>query len=92
MILKPLTLNNLLVAREWRNELMAAWRTPFMLTEEMQEDFYRNVICDRRSNLRYWAFWDEMTSHPDLGFIGFGGIENIVWENRTGEISLLVDP
>ena len=104
MILKALTLENLETARLWRNGLMAAWRTPFMLTKEMQEDFYRNVICNRQSNLRYWGFWvteeykgyddksySEVTTEYDA-FVGFGGIENIHLENRTGEISILIGP
>ena len=101
MILKVLTLENLETARQWRNGLMAAWRTPFMLTKEMQEDFYRNVICNRQSNLRYWGFHVEDAScigfplPMNMGlntFIGFGGIENIHLENRTGEISILIGP
>ena len=87
MILKALTLNNLETARQWRNQLMVAWRTPFMLTDKMQEDFYYNVICDRRSNLRYWAFY-----YDYISYLGFGGIENIIWENHTGEISIIIDP
>jgi len=95
MILKALTLENLETARQWRNGLMAAWRTPFMLTKEMQEDFYRNVICNRQSNLRYWGFHiAEMEQGPCMvdRFVGFGGIENIHLENRTGEISILIGP
>ena len=109
MTLKPLTLENLETARLWRNELMAAWRTPYMLTREMQEDYYLNTICNRDSNLRYWGFWidddknprvfpDPMKRENDVSrfyddiFIGYGGIENIHLENRTGEISILIGP
>ena len=106
MILKALTLENLETARLWRNGLMAAWRTPYMLTKEMQEDFYRNVICNRQSNLRYWGFWVHKTPPTENGmlgdshfsfstdgwFVGYGGIENIHLENRTGEISILIGP
>lgn len=31
------------------------YRTPFLLTEEMQKEFYNNVICNRNSNNRYFA-------------------------------------
>ena len=89
MTLKPLTLENLETARLWRNELMAAWRTPYMLTQEMQEDFYLNTICNRDSKLRYWGFWVDSGWNRDSGewsadtfdFIGYGGIENIHLEN-----------
>ena len=103
MILKALTLSDLQTARLWRNQLMAAWRTPYMLTEKMQQEFYENVISDRRANMRYWGFHaDEPVKRQitvgcnsvEYGdtFIGYGGIENITWETRTGEISLLIDP
>ena len=103
MILKALTLSDLLTARLWRNQLMAAWRTPYMLTEKMQQEFYENVISDRRANLRYWGFHvdkpvrREIAIHNNLveygdTFVGYGGIENICWEARTGEISILIDP
>ena len=105
MILKALTLSDLQTAREWRNQLMPAWRTPYMLTEKMQQEFYENVISDRRANLRYWGFHEKelyirTDRHQDEGdceteryeFVGYGGIENICWESRTGEISLLIDP
>jgi hypothetical protein len=77
---------------------MGTLRTPFMLTKEMQEDYYRNVICNRESRTRYWAFRDAPAQYNDLGMpcknwlLGYGGIENIEWENRRGEISVLIDP
>jgi len=82
--------------RLWRNEIPETLRTPFLLTKEMQEDFYENV-CKRESSDRYWAIIrtidDEIKEVvPETGFIGMGGIENIQWENRLGEISLIIDP
>jgi len=73
--------------REWRNQSMESLRTPYELTWEMQEDFYRNVICNPDSKHRYWA----LVIEPDK-LVGIGGITNIIWENRIGEISLLIDP
>ncbi len=72
--------------RLWRNELPESLRTPYGLTEDMQEDFYKNTICNRNSPNRYWALIDEGV------FIGMGGITNIQWENRLGEISLIINP
>jgi RimJ/RimL family protein N-acetyltransferase len=51
----------------------------------MQEQFYREVICDRDSPHRYWILEDDTIE-------GMGGITNIQWENRLGEISLLIRP
>jgi len=72
--------------RLWRNEVPEALRTPYMLTEEQQEGFYDNVICDRNAKAKYWGVWEENK------FIGMTGIENIEWENRRGEISLILSP
>lgn len=72
--------------RQWRNKNLEALRTPYMLTKEMQESFYENVVCNRNSNSRYWGIYSKKE------FIGMVGIENIQWENRIGEISLIISP
>jgi RimJ/RimL family protein N-acetyltransferase len=72
--------------REWRLEVPESLRTTFPLTEECQEEFYRNVVCDRKSEHRYFALC------ADSQFAGMGGITGIQWENRLGEISLILDP
>jgi RimJ/RimL family protein N-acetyltransferase len=77
--------------RKWRNESLGALRTSFPLTKEQQEDWYRNEICNRNSRTRFWAIEEEVPI-PYQGLCGYGGIENIQWENRIGEISLLVAP
>lgn len=88
--LSALTLDNALTVLPWRNAAMETLRTPMMLTREQQEEWYRDVICDRRSSTRYWALWAQMGLYSM--FVGYGGIENIEWENRRGEISLLIGP
>jgi RimJ/RimL family protein N-acetyltransferase len=57
-----------------------------MLTETMQENFYINEICNRKSDHRFWAVLD------DLVFIGMVGLVNISLENRNAEISIVIDP
>lgn len=83
--LRPLTADNMQMVRDWRNEIPETLRTPFPLTEEQQAQYYRDVICDRRGTTRYWGFWTD-------AFVGYGGIENTQWENRIGEISILIAP
>ena len=73
-------------SKKWRNECLESMRTSYPLTEEMQDDFYDAVVCNRDSRHRYWGLW-----HDDK-FVGCGGITNIQWENRIGEISLIIDP
>ena len=91
MTLKPLTLENMETVRKWRHEYRETLRTPYMLTEEMQADYYKNVICNRDSNTRYWGLWEMSARHVDT-LIGYGGLENISWENGNAEISLLIGP
>lgn len=85
MKLAPLTRGDCEQVRRWRNEALFSLRTPYYLTKEMQEDFYKNVVCNRNSSHRYWAI-----TNPKL--IGIGGLTNIGWENRIAEISLIIDP
>jgi RimJ/RimL family protein N-acetyltransferase len=85
MKLKPPTKENLELVRQWRNECMETLRTPYMLTEQQQEDFY-DSLCSRTSPHRYYELWS------DGRFVGLGGITYIQWENRCGEISLILAP
>lgn len=72
--------------RKWRSECLETLRTPYFLTQEMQQKFYDEVICNRNSPHRFWSIED------NFALIGFGGITNIQWENRIGEISLIINP
>jgi RimJ/RimL family protein N-acetyltransferase len=94
--------------RIWRNSCLESLRTPYLLTNEQQFDFFKNVICNREAKARYWGIWKTVNMvvaqyRPDgvvhnardedvYSLIGMAGIENIEWENRRGEISLIIDP
>lgn len=109
MELRPLTSENMETVRVWRHGVPESLRTTQMLTAEMQQQYYRDVICNRDSGTRYWGLWEpfvtplyrENTAYlngetgeytESVSFIGYGGIENISWENGNGEISLLLGP
>ena len=100
MNLRALELDDMEYIRQWRNQCLDTLRTPFPLTKEQQEDWYRNEICNRQSRSRFWAIMapseyrdTQFISHPDPhDLVGYGGIENIQWENSIGEISLLINP
>jgi RimJ/RimL family protein N-acetyltransferase len=155
MKLKELTLENCEQVRQWRNECLEVLRTPFLLTEEMQQRFYEETISNRNARARYWGVWGTKTfdnaaiiaqmkannaawqngsaeerirltnENLRLGFsmgwtrdssgvwykpedtmadaeyvpnvnldtfIGMVGLENIEWENRRAEISIILDP
>jgi RimJ/RimL family protein N-acetyltransferase len=84
-MLRALALEDMEHIRKWRNDSLATLRTPYPLTKEQQEAWYRDEICNRNSRSRFYGIED------DSGIlIGYGGIENIQWENRIGEISLLI--
>ena len=40
MTLEPLTLEDMETIRHWRHEIKETLRTPYVLTKEMQEDYY----------------------------------------------------
>jgi RimJ/RimL family protein N-acetyltransferase len=86
LLMKVLSMEDAEVVREWRNTVSETLRTPHPLSFEQQQQYYKDVICDRRSTTRYFGFWDDET------FIGYGGIENIIFEYGIGEISLIVNP
>lgn len=104
MKLKELSLNDCEQVRQWRNENLAMLRTPFMLTGEMQAEFYHNVICNRNANARYWAVVDDENQtinklsnglpapEQNTKLIGMIGLENISWENRNAEVSIILNP
>jgi RimJ/RimL family protein N-acetyltransferase len=103
MQLTCLTKENCEQVRQWRNLNLAIWRTPYLITKEMQEDFYNNIVCDRKSEHRYWAVWEEFPTVKTLPsgleiivneniFIGQVGLCSISLENRNAEISMVINP
>lgn len=86
-MLRALELSDMEHIRKWRNESLSMLRTPFPLTKEQQEDWYRNEICNRNSRSRFFAIEDGFCH-----LVGYGGLENIQWENGIAELSLLIDP
>jgi RimJ/RimL family protein N-acetyltransferase len=114
MKLKELSMQDCEQVRIWRNECLESLRTPFPLTKEMQEQFYREVVCNRDARARYWGIWVykggcnlgvdfteceacaidgcSIKEKENLILIGMVGLENIEWENRRGEISIILGP
>jgi hypothetical protein len=86
MTYKEVTYNDLELIREWRNSQLSMLRTPYILTEEMQREFYKDKICNRNSNCRFFS----VIHGVDL--VGMVGLENIQFENRLAEISLVTNP
>lgn len=78
--------NDLDLIREWRNSQLSMLRTPYLLTVDMQVDFYKEKICNRNSNCRFFSI------EHGVDLVGMVGLENIQFENRLAEISLVTDP
>ena len=67
----------------WRNEDRGSLRTPTMSDPVSQSNWFFNLDTNVH---RYWGFVGEG------GFVAFGGLTFISPENRSAEISLIVDP
>ena len=99
MILDTLTLEDCELVRRWRNQCLETLRTPYGLSKEQQAGFYHDQTFNKYF-ARYWAVREEIkTVHPDVDsdlhgteLVGMGGLQNIEWENRRAEISLIIDP
>lgn len=99
MKLQSLNLEECQQVRLWRNAALETLRTPYPLTAQMQEDFFRDVVNNRNSPHRYWSI--VLSSEvPITGIIttnfntlvGMAGLTFIEWENRQAEISLIINP
>ncbi len=86
MKLRELLKEDCEILRLWRNESLSSLRTPYLITEGMQDDFYKNIISNRDSKIRYWGVCDNNE------LVAVVGLVPIQWENSIGEISLIVDP
>ena len=85
--LQPLTLYDADVVRKWRNGCRETLRDPDMLTDLMQDDYYRNVVCNRDSKARLYA----VKAREDE-LLGMVGLHNISLHNGNAEISLIISP
>ena len=83
MELKAPTRQDVERVRHWRNAALETLRTPYLISEDMQSNFY-DSLQNRESRNRYWSIYD----NDEL--IGFGGLTGIEWENGLAEISLIM--
>lgn len=86
MELRCLRESDALAVLPWRAKVPETLRTVRAVTPDEQRDWYFEQIGNRESHTRYWGL------HEDGKFVGYGGIEHIEWENRRGELSVLIDP
>lgn len=60
MKLTTLTREQCQQVRIWRNDEPQFLRTPYLLTKEMQDEFYDEVVCNRDSKHRYFGIMDDI--------------------------------
>ena len=86
------TIKDMFHVVRWRNQTLYALRTPYMINFDMQKDYYQSHVVHGQSRHRLFSFTmldkNEGVSRP----VAFGGLQDIQWENRLAEISLIVDP
>jgi RimJ/RimL family protein N-acetyltransferase len=81
------TYDDLYRVGEWRNRARPTLRTPTMTQPQNQEQWYKSLDPNQH---RYWGMYPWVEARE--GLVAFGGLTNISWENRSAEISLIVDP
>ena len=85
--LAPLNVLDVEEIRRWRNLDISPLRTSFPLTDQMQQEFYRNTVCNRQATSRHWRL-----ENDEGALVGMGGFNPIQWENGLGEITLIMHP
>ena len=92
MELTVLTKQDAELVRQWRNLNLAIWRTPYLLGESMQADWYEKDVCNRDSKNRWWAVRHEISEITDSEFIGMVGLVGTSLENRNAEFTIIINP
>lgn len=85
----PLRHEDIFKIMKWRNDQIHILRQDHILTEEQQENYYRNVIVPSFSQEKPKQI---LFSYLENGkCVGYGGIVHIDWESRRGEVSFLME-
>ncbi len=94
MKLRAIEKKDLDLIRNARNEDISFLRTPYFITEDMQDEWYRSIISNRNYNGRFYAFSPSGVTPLEIygDIFGYGAINPIQWENRIGEIGLMILP
>jgi len=85
----PLSRSTAIDMLTWRKESPAALRTPYELSYEQQHEWFMDHIAPKDHHCCRWLEFTEGATEPA---VAAAGLNTIQWENRTAEISLIVDP
>lgn len=75
--------------KNWRNEQIQFLRQKTPLTDEMQEQYFRNTILPSFSEKQPKQILFSFLYNHHL--IGYGGLVHINWTSRHAEVSFLLD-
>ena len=85
----PIRYKDRLDIMKWRNEQMYHLRQNKILTEEEQEGYYKNILSKlfgkNKPNQLIFSFLKNDKC------IGYGGLVHIDWENKSSEISFIMN-
>ena len=87
--IRPISIDDLELIRQWRNEQKTILRQNVVLTKEMQVHYYKTAIAPlfRSSSPKQilFSFFHNNT------LIGYGGLVHISWIDKRAEMSFLVN-
>jgi RimJ/RimL family protein N-acetyltransferase len=86
--LVPLRENDIPAITQWRNEQIDVLRQQAALTDHDQKVYYESRVVPSFTEARPGIILFSYLKHAAC--IGYGGLTNIDWENRRGELSFLV--
>ena len=85
----PIRYKDRLDIMKWRNEQMYHLRQSEVITEENQDDYYKDIISKlftkKKPNQLLFSFLKNDKC------IGYGGLVHIDWENKSAEISFIMN-
>lgn len=86
-ILVPVRYNDRFPIMKWRNDQIEILRQKELLTEEKQEDYFKNVVAKLFDDDKPSQIIFSLLLKNEL--IGYGGLVHINWSKQTAEISFL---
>jgi len=85
----PIRLEDIYKIKNWRNEQIDILRQSEPLTDDMQLNYYQNVIKPSFSLTHPKQILFSLLKDDSL--VGYGGIVHIDWKEKIGEISFLIE-
>src|SRR5208337_2902401 len=85
----PLRFQDIMLIKKWRNDQISVLRQDRVLTDEDQDNYYQNIVLPAMAAVKPSIIL--FSYLVDGACIGYGGLTNIDWTSKKGEISFLLD-